>query len=80
MEQKEKALILTESVLFSGCGGWTGWKLGTMKQYEVYVKLVKKELGSVPFEEIDEPTFREAVQKVRGESSRKGGIATVHWR
>ena len=41
-----------------------------MKQYEVYVKLVKKELGSVPFEEIDEPTFREAVQKVRGESSR----------
>ena len=50
-----------------------GWKLGTMDQYKGYVAKVYDKLGSVPFEEIDEPTFREAVQKVRGESSRKGG-------
>ena len=46
-----------------------------MDQYKGYVAKVYDKLGSVPFEEIDEPTFREVVQKMRGESSRKGGYS-----
>lgn len=48
-----------------------GWVPSTIEQYTRYIKIVDETLDGAPFEEIDEPNFREAVQKVREQSRRK---------
>ena len=48
-----------------------GWVPSTIEQYTRYIEIVDEKLDGAPFEEIDEPNFREAVQKVREQSRRK---------
>ena len=52
-----------------------GWVPKTIEQYRRYIRMIDHVLGSPPFEEIDEPTVQEAVQKVRMSSKRKSGFS-----
>ena len=51
------------------------WVPKTIEQYRRYIRMIDHVLGSPPFEEIDEPTVQEAVQKVRMSSKRKSGFS-----
>lgn len=64
-------LQLSMYAFFDRYCGELGWVPKTIEQYRRYIRMIDHVLGSPPFEEIDEPTVQEAVQKVRMSSKRK---------
>lgn len=68
-------LQLSLYAFFDRYCGELGWVPKTIEQYRRYIRMIDHVLGSPPFEEIDEPTVQEAVQKVRMSSKRKSGFS-----
>ena len=68
-------LQLSLYAFFDRYCGELGWVPETIDQYRRYIRMIDHVLGSLPFEEIDEPTVQEAVQKVRMSSKRKSGFS-----
>lgn len=65
----EDDLALPFADFFEKCKEGFGWKDATKRQYTRYVARVAVALGNLPFEDIDEPTFRQATEQVRRGSS-----------
>lgn len=68
-------LQLSLYAFFDRYCGELSWVPKTIELYRRYIGMIDHVLGSPPFEEIDEPTVQETVQKVRMSSKRKSGFS-----
>ena len=68
-------LQLSLYAFFDRYCGELSWVPKTIELYRRYIGMIDHVVGSPPFEEIDEPTVQETVQKVRMSSKRKSGFS-----